>query len=203
MTCAGRPPSTGLSPFARGNRSTASPTTRPSGPIPVRTGEPERYYLSCPPARAYPRSHGGTSNLAFPASWPRGLSPFARGNRERACVRASRQGPIPVRTGEPTQAGIATVQAGAYPRSHGGTSTSALMKALIRGLSPFARGNLVLILAHRELAGPIPVRTGEPPLPVLRSCAKRAYPRSHGGTRVAFFWFIADFRGRLRFGFVG
>ena len=70
----------GLSPFARGNRTSRSMCRLAFGPIPVRTGEPSTLSAQWSTLRAYPRSHGGTAGLK---PWPEcdtGLSPFARGN---------------------------------------------------------------------------------------------------------------------------
>ena len=52
---------TGLSPFARGNPPKASSPLISPGPIPVRTGEPCSAGVNNGHHRAYPRSHGGTS----------------------------------------------------------------------------------------------------------------------------------------------
>ena len=113
-----------------------------------------------------------------------GLSPFARGNHGHWLVVQRGGGPIPVRTGEPRPRTVSTGPMRAYPRSHGGTTGAKPQYPALSGLSPFARGNLDDSGAALNLAGPIPVRTGEPI--TARPCAglSGAYPRSHGGTAV-------------------
>jgi hypothetical protein len=71
----------GLSPLARGNRPAFHDQVSPAGPIPARAGEPSGPGQTSEPARAYPRSRGGTDPAVI---WPiaeRGLSPLARGNQ--------------------------------------------------------------------------------------------------------------------------
>ena len=53
-------PVVGLSPLARGNRSTAGVQTGVRGPIPARTGQPVAATWKMTPWWAYPRSHGAT-----------------------------------------------------------------------------------------------------------------------------------------------
>ena len=71
----------------------------------------------------------------------------------------------------------------AYPRSRGGTPRGTLGAAPPPGLSPLARGNLLLFTTLRENSGPIPARAGEPLLAPRCLREARAYPRSRGGTR--------------------
>ncbi len=71
----------------------------------------------------------------------------------------------------------------AYPRSHGGTFPRGRVNMPMSGLSPFARGNRHHPHQRPGLQGPIPVRTGEPARSSRAASARRAYPRSHGGTR--------------------
>ena len=51
------------------------------------------------------------------------------------------------------------------------------------GLSPLARGNLMLIGLRARFAGPIPARTGQPCTFSTMLAVQWAYPRSHGATR--------------------
>ncbi len=152
----------GLSPFARGNHLPPAHGCAAEGPIPVRTGEPPGRRRSPEHRRAYPRSHGGTSSASVKGVLRRGLSPFARGNRQRARRHRPVRGPIPVRTGEPPPSLGGGCGSGAYPRSHGGTADALWWLGQPWGLSPFARGNLLRGRSDAAEVGPIPVRTGEP-----------------------------------------
>ena len=93
-------------------------------------------------------------------------------------------GPIPVRTGEPAPDSAQQETTGAYPRSHGGTRSTKAGSKWLKGLSPFARGNLLVVACLWCGPGPIPVRTGEPEIESASNCFSRAYPRSHGGTQI-------------------
>ena len=70
----------------------------------------------------------------------------------------------------------------AYPRSRGGTQNHGFRIRYRQGLSPLARGNRGLFKFNEVLLGPIPARAGEPGRPGLCTSARRAYPRSRGGT---------------------
>ena len=91
--------------------------------------------------RAYPRSHGATAHEKYVALLDGGLSPLARGNRACAHGVQAHQGPIPARTGQPSAPPAARSLAGAYPRSHGATTSPPLTTSPRPGLSPLARGN--------------------------------------------------------------
>ena len=132
--------------------------------------------------RAYPRSRGGTVPRVGKQGKDWGLSPLARGNRPRHQGRRCAQGPIPARAGEPSAKSAAWMTPGAYPRSRGGTQNPHHHVSLHWGLSPLARGNLLMAKLTPEQQGPIPARAGEPPVGVDIKAHLRAYPRSRGGT---------------------
>ena len=152
----------GLSPLARGNLATEIVVAVPDGPIPARTGQPYHPLQVKPWMRAYPRSHGATTNRFY--SWfnYRGLSPLARGNPVEHVGRLKSPGPIPARTGQPCRRCGAASPLGAYPRSHGATTAKSWPTRTARGLSPLARGNLPSFDHARCNHGPIPARTGQP-----------------------------------------
>src|SRR5690606_19353094 len=52
----------------------------------------------------------------------------------------------------------------------------------LMGLSPLARGNLVVAHAASRRSGSIPARAGEPRLSARSIAATRGYPGSRGGT---------------------
>ena len=175
----------GLSPLARGNRVGVAVAQCIMGPIPVRTGQPQRSRRSPGSSRAYPRSHGATRARCRASTEFWGLSPLARGNPCQLPGLAQRFGPIPARTGQPLAGPFCGGRCWAYPRSHGATSPVATKLAAPMGLSPLARGNLPSRIRHKTRAGPIPARTGQPRSPILLGWRRWAYPRSHGATAMA------------------
>ena len=81
--------------------------------------------------------------------------------------------------------GNLTIQSGAtaYPRMRGGNRDTRGMKRLGEGLSPHARGKLVITELDRIMLGPIPACAGET-LGVGRVLlGLGAYPRMRGGNR--------------------
>ena len=157
----------GLSPLARGNLSSFPPVVTSDGPIPARTGQPNKKTRSTAGYGAYPRSHGATlRRMAYQlAGW--GLSPLARGNLRSAIVGCLFLGPIPARTGQPLALPSSSAAVRAYPRSHGATGISLDTKRANLGLSPLARGNHRGFPMARAGLGPIPARTGQPGRPSL------------------------------------
>ena len=119
------------------------------------------------------------------AAGQEGLSPLARGNQTGSGDALGASGPIPARTGQPAPSPPKRAQVWAYPRSHGATLLDNQGVRNRRGLSPLARGNPDVLALPGVAAGPIPARTGQPYLGVGSCCTLRAYPRSHGATRIA------------------
>ena len=111
-----------------------------------------------------------------------GLSPLARGNPEFPHRVATPLGPIPARAGQPGSGPACRAARRAYPRSRVATDAALLARALCKGLSPLARGNLFKGLAPVALPGPIPARAGQPWSGSCPSCWTWAYPRSRGAT---------------------
>ncbi len=175
-------PDLGLSPLARGNPFTFFFAGVIEGPIPARTGQPFVLGYALQHKRAYPRSHGATSPRPFLGEGVEGLSPLARGNRHGLAHIDAGVGPIPARTGQPHDLIEALGGEGAYPRSHGATSSSWSPRMIARGLSPLARGNHADLHHAALVLGPIPARTGQPRWCGGGSVHHGAYPRSHGAT---------------------
>ena len=71
----------------------------------------------------------------------------------------------------------------AYPRSRGATATELGVTFPATGLSPLARGNLVVAVETTYRPGPIPARAGQPAPISPQWWRTRAYPRSRGATR--------------------
>ena len=152
----------GLSPHARGNRVGALRCTHGFGPIPACAGEPYFQMERCSCDWAYPRMRGGTQRALLMALNGEGLSPHARGNRDRLVRGEHSHGPIPACAGEP-EGIVPWCQApGAYPRMRGGTPLEAWLSAIRRGLSPHARGNPWWRICNLYSIGPIPACAGEP-----------------------------------------
>ena len=154
--------SKGLSPLARGNRTTGTVRGGGKGPIPARAGQPEVPGIKSPSLTAYPRSRGATSNRWRCRNSPSGLSPLARGNLPRRVNRRIHHGPIPARAGQPAAAAAPRHPKRAYPRSRGATRNTPCTQSSCRGLSPLARGNRHQVLNIRRWQGPIPARAGQP-----------------------------------------
>ena len=70
--------------------------------------------------------------------------------------------PIPARAGQPSASTKSAWPRRAYPRSRGATVDSDDLEEPFLGLSPLARGNLVVVLGGIAGHGPIPARAGQP-----------------------------------------
>ena len=152
----------GLSPRARGNRS-SSAMRRPSpGSIPASAGEPCSIACRSRASGVYPRERGGTPITHPTPPDGTGLSPRARGNRTDEVERGFVFGSIPASAGEPGPACGRSRCSGVYPRERGGTITEMEVLYPARGLSPRARGNQLLEVIHRISRGSIPASAGEP-----------------------------------------
>ena len=176
------PPSTGLSPRARGNRPLRAKYAGSAGPIPAGAGEPGRRRGRRAVDGAYPRGRGGTQAALIPMLKSLGLSPRARGNPRRYRGGSTRTGPIPAGAGEPQHESWSYPSVRAYPRGRGGTSDRLLPAGAGEGLSPRARGNRRDPHTPDADKGPIPAGAGEPPICAARISRVRAYPRGRGGT---------------------
>ena len=157
-------------------------TLAQQGPIPARAGEPRLAQFLRLGAWAYPRSRGGTSLARVLEQGQQGLSPLARGNPVLPVETVRCAGPIPARAGEPRRRWAGSRLIWAYPRSRGGTAVNHVAVSHQAGLSPLARGNLVVLGGLLLYVGPIPARAGEPEPRRSASSVSRAYPRSRGGT---------------------
>ncbi len=160
----------------------------PSGPIPACAGEPWSLGRSCGSGGAYPRMRGGTAASDTHYAEDGGLSPHARGNLWSVAMLTLPWGPIPACAGEPLSVRLACCRARAYPRMRGGTAVTSGTSLTGKGLSPHARGNLLLQPDGSPDQGPIPACAGEPATSAPPRCCGGAYPRMRGGTRPASCW---------------
>ena len=95
--------STGLSPRARGNPRYPTWGTVLTGSIPASAGEPSASSRKASARGVYPRERGGTSWKCWTRRPSMGLSPRARGNRQRRQREEARVGSIPASAGEPLE----------------------------------------------------------------------------------------------------
>ncbi len=172
----------GLSPHARGNQLAQAFLSKKVGPIPACAGEPRSHNDVSKRARAYPRMRGGTLGTLKVSNAFRGLSPHARGNLDAIAHDAVLLGPIPACAGEPVNIVSTYYLRGAYPRMRGGTSIPFSLPYPSKGLSPHARGNLLVLFIRLRLLGPIPACAGEPQSSDTDELCSGAYPRMRGGT---------------------
>ena len=174
----------GLSPHARGNRALAFFGGPGHGSIPACAGEPVRERRPKRLWRVYPRMRGGTGQQCFETCITQGLSPHARGNLFQHQGSSWNQGSIPACAGEPPGSGKGQLRAGVYPRMRGGTAAAAGGAGRGEGLSPHARGNLLMTVTSTCSSGSIPACAGEPRMTVFGSLKLRVYPRMRGGTSI-------------------
>ena len=120
----------------------------------------------------------------LPLTASTGLSPLARGNPDGLDFGIMAGGSIPACAGEPALATTNTRRRRVYPRLRGGTCWKQSAPWVWRGLSPLARGNLVLLAELLRSKGSIPACAGEPTTWANASPARWVYPRLRGGTTV-------------------
>ena len=137
---------TGLSPRARGNQYQFAECAKCRGSIPACTGEPQLAKCLHVVLWVYPRVHGGTATRLTRVKSGFGLSPRARGNRIYLVRVAHANRSIPACTGEPLRRLPVGCRTSVYPRVHGGTPAGSSDTTPGHGLSPRARGNLVLLI---------------------------------------------------------
>ena len=110
----------GLSPRARGSQPNLKRWARWPGSIPAGAGEPRHSSRPRTNARVYPRGRGGAFAVAPPLPLTKGLSPRARGSRERWRLARRSFRSIPAGAGEPARPRRACRIARVYPRGRGG-----------------------------------------------------------------------------------
>ncbi len=160
----------GLSPHARGNLASRVHLRAFFGSIPACAGEPSAYFRYRRAGRVYPRMRGGTASGQSRAKPTWGLSPHARGNRPNSNREDGPPGSIPACAGEPAASSFFPCPVRVYPRMRGGTFSSMPMKTAELGLSPHARGNLVMARNDPCRTGSIPACAGEPSCSLISIC---------------------------------
>ena len=152
----------GLSPRARGNQARAAAPERAERSIPACTGQPPCRQRPCRLRSVYPRVHGATAVILRADGTYHGLSPRARGNPAETDRRLRGNRSIPACTGQPVPCAASPNQNGVYPRVHGATNAVGTLTQGPTGLSPRARGNLVLPDPRALRCRSIPACTGQP-----------------------------------------
>ena len=132
----------------------------------------------------------------------RGLSPRVRGNRRNkidnrhrfrsipACAGEPLEGcqgalgarSIPACAGEPPRVFAVWTLTAVYPRVCGGTAAGSGRPAMLNGLSPRVRGNLLTVSISDLYERSIPACAGEPVLRSVSAIPSKVYPRVCGGT---------------------
>ena len=153
----------GLSPRVRGNRCAGGSGILRAGSIPAGAGEPAERHRDRWRSGVYPRGCGGTVRYMQAPPSPAGLSPRVRGNPCKMFPAAESVGSIPAGAGEPARSTVGNVCVRVYPRGCGGTTRSAHLGVLVRGLSPRVRGNRHVPEHCPQRLGSIPAGAGEPP----------------------------------------
>ena len=171
----------GLSPPARGSLARASFPASSTRSIPARAGEPPLIALADYPNGVYPRPRGGARARHHREGTPEGLSPPARGSRACSRAAANKLGSIPARAGEPRPQSLGGPGGQVYPRPRGGAAHGFTWGGQGPGLSPPARGSLLVPLVQEVVSWSIPARAGEPRPDHSPASAAAVYPRPRGG----------------------
>ena len=174
--------SSGLSPRVRGNLRLEYQPIGAGRSIPACTGEPLGRADRPGCGRVYPRVYGGTGLVMIAVGPFPGLSPRVRGNQHQCAGPGGRCGSIPACTGEPRSLPRSRRASAVYPRVYGGTRNVRTWPAIVAGLSPRVRGNLLHVGHERLVRGSIPACTGEPQGRGGGQHNAKVYPRVYGGT---------------------
>ena len=136
---------------------------------------------------------GGTARVAVMDIRQAGLSPRARGNRDRRRRVGLVARSIPACAGEPRARTRPARRGKVYPRVRGGTRSRAERQPSVCGLSPRARGNPESIRPTNPKSRSIPACAGEPSLFRPVNASQTVYPRVRGGTATRI-----EYRGRVQ-----
>ena len=152
----------GLSPRGRGNRWPLVGAAVRWRSIPAWAGKPRPRRSSCRPTGVYPRVGGETFDRIGKRFAGLGLSPRGRGNQYALHPRCGAIRSIPAWAGKPTLHSRFLHFPQVYPRVGGETTCGVRAQAVMRGLSPRGRGNLVWGWEHGRKPGSIPAWAGKP-----------------------------------------
>ena len=151
-----------------------------TGLIPARAGTTRIAGRYRPAGRAHPRSRGDHEGGLKWLRTGAGSSPLARGPRRCRRHLHATAGLIPARAGTTILSPRASAEIGAHPRSRGDHARRVLVRLLVQGSSPLARGPLFARGRSGRRSGLIPARAGTTFSARFSSFASRAHPRSRG-----------------------
>ncbi len=109
----------GLSPLARGTHISCTPPYGYLRFIPAGAGNTEIASMRTRMSSVYPRWRGEHPQTCQPATWPRGLSPLARGTRSVPASVATGWRFIPAGAGNTDSAATTATTSSVYPRWRG------------------------------------------------------------------------------------
>ena len=119
-------------------------------------------------------------NRDVPAVLRNGLSPLARGTRQRLVFPDGKARFIPAGAGNTPEHAIILLAAMAYPRSRGEHAVITIQRIHTFGLSPLARGTRSFSRPFFSRSRFIPARAGNTAAPATECDTSAVYPRSRG-----------------------
>ncbi len=170
----------GLSPLARGTLALAilfKPFTRF---IPAGAGNTSHRKPGSTKTAVYPRWRGEHLTARRSRTSQPGLSPLARGTRQRSLMRRLTFRFIPAGAGNTASSRISSPPISVYPRWRGEHDLEAKKPGAYAGLSPLARGTLVMYVSPEPPRRFIPAGAGNTNPRNLSPVPPAVYPRWRG-----------------------
>ncbi len=170
----------GLSPLARGTHYIEQPLTVERRFIPAGAGNTDILAEYFNELAVYPRWRGEHSISASAVVAIDGLSPLARGTRTSARRKPRQTRFIPAGAGNTCVSKRSAGHRAVYPRWRGEHSDRRGTSALLNGLSPLARGTLVVQPDLEHSVRFIPAGAGNTGVVIFRTALNAVYPRWRG-----------------------
>ena len=170
----------GLSPLARGTPPLRSSTRSISRFIPAGAGNSRSILLALFRLAVYPRWRGELCIKTSVKNFAVGLSPLARGTRTRDAPRFVGTRFIPAGAGNSHHDARATRQGSVYPRWRGELEREMHPGLWELGLSPLARGTLIMTHGRPDKVRFIPAGAGNSPVASFPVVSSSVYPRWRG-----------------------
>ncbi len=170
----------GLSPLARGTHQSQSFAAQPQRFIPAGAGNTSSGVDTLYCVSVYPRWRGEHFTLVVVEADINGLSPLARGTRWSLCVMMYYARFIPAGAGNTDDSVTITGETPVYPRWRGEHYGAAIQRATQGGLSPLARGTLLLKKALQTFCRFIPAGAGNTQKSGEMRARSSVYPRWRG-----------------------
>ena len=172
--------SDGASPTARGERLWWCGSALVCRSIPDRAGRTLASGRSRGPAPEHPRPRGENVTAAASAGFWGGASPTARGELDRQFLASGGQRSIPDRAGRTRAQGGVRRHTAEHPRPRGENAYSAMVRTMVDGASPTARGELGRWPAQKLVERSIPDRAGRTTRRRDRTGPPSEHPRPRG-----------------------